>query len=305
MSLGIHVLLASIALLMVWYAWRWVVLERRRARQEGRGRAPLRKGDVAIGFVTFIFDTLGIGAFAPTIAIFKIRRRVSDEQIPGTLNAGHALPSMTEALIFIAVVPVDLQTLVGMIAAAALGALFGVHIVSRLPLRMLQIGMGMALLVAALLFVAKNLHWMPSGGDTLGLYGVTLAVAISVSFILGAIMMVGIGFFAPCMILVSLLGMNPLAAFPIMMGACAFLMPVGGASFIRSGRYDFRTALGLTLGGIPGVLVAAYVVKSLPLIWLRWLVVFVVLYAATLMMASARRARVIDGQVESRYSSPV
>jgi len=115
--------------------------------------------------------------------------------------------------------------------------------------------------------------------------------AIGVNFALGALMMLGVGLYAPCLILVSLLGMNPLAAFPIMMGSCAALMPVGALRFIRAGRYHLRAAVSLAIGGIPGVLLAAYVVKSLPLAWLRWLVVVVVLYAAALMLL-ASRARV-------------
>ena len=150
--------------------------------------------------------------------------------------------------------------------------------------------MGVALLVAAVLFAAKNVDWLLVGGNGFGLNGAMLPFAAGVSYVLGALMMLGIGFYAPCLILVSLLGMNPLAAFPIMMGACAFLMPIGGERFLRSGRYDRGAALGLTLGGIPGVLVAAFIVKSLPLVWLRWLVVSVVVYASILMLRSAARA---------------
>ena len=121
--------------------------------------------------------------------------------------------------------------------------------------------------------------------------GPRLIGAVAANFVLGALMMLGIGLYAPCLILVCLLGMNPLAAFPIMMGSCGLLMPVGGARFVRSGRYDLGAALGLTLGGIPGVLLAATVVKSLPIVWLRWLVVVVVLYAAIQMLRSARKTR--------------
>jgi uncharacterized membrane protein YfcA len=88
---------------------------------------------------------------------------------------------------------------------------------------------------------------------------------------------------------VYLLGMSPQAAFPIMMGSCAFLMPVGAVRFIREGRYRARAAIGLAVGGIPGVFLAAYVFKSLPIAWLKWLVVVVVLYTAILMLFSARR----------------
>ena len=114
-----------------------------------------------------------------------------------------------------------------------------------------------------------------------------LAIGVIGNFFLGALMTLGIGLYAPCMILVSLLGMDPHAAFPIMMGSCAFLMPVGGIRFVRTGRYHLKAALGLTLGGIPGVLIAAFLVKSLPLDAVRWLVVIVVIYTASILLRSA------------------
>ena len=289
MKFATVMLLAGLGALATWYAERWWSLERQRRTTGGPCWPSLE--DYGLGFVTNFFDTLGIGNFAPTTAYYKLRRRVADENIPGTLNVGHALPVVAEALIFISVVAVGLVTLVTMIGAAVIGAWFGVGLVSRLPRRGIQIGMGVALLVAAALFAAKNVDWLPGGGEALSLHGASLIFAVGVSFVLGALMMLGIGLYAPCLILVSLLGMNPLAAFPIMMGACAFLMPIGGARFVRSGRYDGRAALGLTLGGIPGVLIAAFIVKSLAMVWLRWLVVVVVLYAALLMLRSAVLAR--------------
>jgi uncharacterized membrane protein YfcA len=284
MNIGTLALLCALAALTLWYIARWYQLERaRKERQAAPGIA-----DTLIGFVTNFFDTLGIGSFAPTTAIYKLRRKPPDEKIPGTLNAGHALPTVTQALIFITAVTVDLTTLVSLIAAAVLGAWLGVGVVARLPRRAIQVGMGIALLVSALLFLCRNLGWVPGGGESLALHGGSLAFAIAVNFVLGALMMLGVGLYAPCLILVSLLGMNPLAAFPIMMGACAFLMPIGGARFIQADRYSLRSALGLVLGGIPGVLAAAFIVKSLPVVWLRWLVTLVVLYAAVLMLHSAR-----------------
>ena len=290
MKYEIIALLSAFAVVALWYVWRWIVIERQRRRADfsaPRGRPRLIDG--VIGFVTNFFDTLGIGSFAPTTAVFKLLRRMPDERIPGTLNAGHALPTVVQALIFVAVVTVDVVTLISMVLAAVLGALFGVRIVSRLPRRAIQIGMGGALLGAALLFLAANLDLMPGGGEATGLTGATLAFAVAVNFILGALMMLGLGLYAPCLILVSLLGMNPLAGFPVMMGSCALLMPFGGERFVKSGRYDAAAALGLALGGIPGVLVAAFIVKSLPIVWLRWLVVIVVLYAAAQMLLAARQ----------------
>ena len=290
MSTAAQVLLASLAGLTLFYLWRWFRLER--GRPEATPPAP-RRGPLQalIGFVTNFFDTLGVGSFAPTTSIYKLLRLVTDERIPGTLNAGHALPTVAQALIFIAAVSVDPVTLVAMIAAAVAGAWLGSGVVAKLPRVAIQFGMGAALLVAAVLFVLGNVGWIPAGGTALALEGPWLWFAVACNFLLGALMTLGVGLYAPCLILVSLLGMNPIAAFPIMMGSCAFLMPVAAIRFIAAGRYDRRAALGLALGGIPGVLLAAYVVKSLPLLWLRWLVVVVVLYTAVAMLRAAARDR--------------
>jgi uncharacterized membrane protein YfcA len=210
-------------------------------------------------------------------------------------------PSLLQAFIFIAVVEVDIATLMLMIAASAVGAWFGAGIVSRLPRLRIRLGMGTALLAAAVLMTLSQLKWIPGGGDSLSLSGASLAIAVTGNLVFGALMTLGIGLYAPCMILVSLLGMNPRAAFPIMMGSCAVLMSVGSIPFIRSQRYSVKAALGLTAGGIPGVLLAAFVVKSLPLNAVRWLVVVVVIYTASMMLRSAIQERRAAG---SRVLSP-
>jgi uncharacterized membrane protein YfcA len=279
------ILLIALGLIVAVYVAYWAAAVR---RASATGAVAPAFFDLAIGFVTNFFDTLGIGSFAPTTSIYKFRHSVSDERIPGTLNVGHTLPTVTQAFIFIALVQVDFVTLVVLIAAAVLGAYGGAGIVCRWPRRNIQIGMGIALLVAATIFTLTNLNVFANiGSDALSLRGTKLAIGFVGNFALGALMTLGIGLYAPCMILVSLLGLNPTTAFPIMMGSCAFLMPIGSMRFIKEGRYSLRPALGLALGGIPAVLIAALIVKSLPVVWVRWLVVLVVLYASTMMLRSA------------------
>ena len=240
-----------------------------------------------IGFVVNFFDTLGIGSFATTTSIFKLRRLVPDRLIPGTLNVGLALPTFVQALIYISIVEVDMRTLVLMIAAAVAGAWLGAGVVAGWPRRNIQIGMGIALLLAAVLMLGTQLNLFPLGGDALGVLGARMAIALAGNFALGALMTLGIGLYAPCMILVSLLGMNPKVAFPIMMGSCAFLMPVGGIRFIRKRSFAPHASLWLTLGGIPAVVIAGKLVVSLELGTVRWLVVCVVVYTAITMLHSA------------------
>jgi uncharacterized membrane protein YfcA len=258
--------------------------------QERHAPAPLLG---AIGFVVNFFDTLGIGSFATTTSTFKLLRAVPDRLIPGTLNVGLAVPTFVEALIYISIVKVEMRTLVLMIAAAVIGAWLGAGVVAGWPRRNIQIGMGIALLLATALMLGTQLQLFPLGGDALGVLGVRLAIALVANFALGALMTLGIGLYAPCMILVSLLGMDPKAAFPIMMGSCAFLMPVGSIRFIQKQSYAPRASFWLALAGIPGVLLAAFVVTSLPLKYVRWLVVIVVLYAAVAMLRSAWAERAL------------
>jgi uncharacterized membrane protein YfcA len=255
-----------------------------------RGRA--RRPHYFIGFVATFFDTLGIGSFATTTSYYKLCRLVRDELIPGTLNVGITLPTAVQALIYVTIVQVDMQTLVLMIAASVAGAWLGAGIVAGWPRLKIQIGMGIALLVAATLMLVTQFDLLPLGGETYGLSGARLGIGLAGNFMLGALMTLGIGLYAPCMILVSLLGMNPTTAFPIMMGSCAFLMPVASVRFIRKGSYSLPGAIGLVVGGIPAVLLAAFIVKSLPLEAVRWLVVCVVVYTAVTMLRSARSERV-------------
>ena len=280
-----NLLLGALLVITVAFVLFWIRAERGR-RAEGRGSSALH---AAIGFFTNFFDTLGIGSFATTTTLYRLRNLVPDQKIPGTLNVGHALPTVVPAVIFITIVEVEFQTLVLLIASSVAGSWLGAGIVSGLPRQQIQRGMGVALLVAAGLMVMTALNLFPGGGEAIALSNGKLILAIGIIFVLGSLMTLGIGAYAPIMIMISLLGMNPTAAFPIMMGACAFLMPAASLQFIRKQKYDVRAAVGLALGGMPGVVIAALIVRSLPLAYVRWLVVLVVLYAAiTLLRASAQ-----------------
>lgn len=242
---------------------------------------------IGLGAVTNFFDTLGIGSFAPTTAYMKLRKMAPDSYFPAILNAGHALPTVAQAFIFITLVQVDPTLLLACIVASCLGAFVGAPIVQRSPVRLVQGVVGLALLLAATLFAMSNLGMMPAGGDELTLPATLFIVAVVGHFVMGVLMMFGIGLYAPSLVLLSLLGLNPAAAFPIMMGSCAFLMPISSMRFVTSERIDLRIVLGLALGGIPAVLVAALIVKSMDLVTLRWLVVVVVVYASILLLRSA------------------
>ena len=288
---GLFVTLA--VLVAIYIARWWIELSRSRSLPPDAVERVAAPGllHVAIGFVTNFFDTLGIGSFATTTTIYKLRRLVPDERIPGTMLVGHTLPVATQAFAFISVVSVDSKQLVFLILAMMAGGWLGAGTVSRLPRRVIQIGMATALLLAGLFMTMSLLHLYPAGGEALSLTPARLAIALVANFMLGALVTLGIGSYGPSLILFSLLGMEPRAAFPIMMGSGAFMGMVAAMRFVSSGRYSAPAALGLTLGGIPAVLIAVWLVRSLPLDIVRWGVVVVVVYTATTLIRSAVEER--------------
>ncbi len=355
----IAVLFVALAILTLVFVAVWVLEVRKNPDTPDPGAPNAER--VAVGFFANFFDALGIGSFATSTTYFRMRKLVRDELIPGTLNVGHCLPTVTQAFIGIAVIAVEPLMLVLMIATAVAGAWVGAGVVSRMPRRAIQIGMGIALLVAAGFLFAKAARIMPSDavtvgpqqaviraegaptagavatlaagtplelltaghawsrvsaagatpeapriegyiqtaaatGIVLGVTGIKLGLALAGSFFLGTIMPLGIGYYAPCMVLIALLGMSPSAAFPIMMGACAFLMPVAGAEFVWKKKYSLRASAGLAAGGIFGSALALLVVKSLNLRYVMWLVTIVIIYTAVmLLMAAAREKRAAAG----------
>ena len=247
-----------------------------------------------IGFVANFIDALGIGAFAPIVAMSKFAKmKLKNKEIPALLNIGCCIPVMTEAFIFTTTIKVDPTTLVVMLAAAGLGSYVGAGIISKMDEKKVQLVMGIALFITAILMFL-GLPWidiLPGGGNEIGLSGVKLVIGAVGNFILGSLMTAGIGLYAPCMALVYFLGMSAKVSFPIMMGSCAVLMPVASIRFIKEGNYPRKATLGITIFGVIGVLIATILVKNLPMDIMKVLVVIVIIYTSYSMLAPLFKAR--------------
>lgn len=257
---------------------------------------------VILGAITNFFDTLGIGSFAPTMAWFKFRKLVPDRLIPPTMLVGHSLPTMAQAIIYLILlgVLVDPILLVGCMIGLMAGGLVGVPLVARAKVWVIQLAVSFALLLAAILYAMTNLDLMPGGGTLTSLPIALTIVAIAANFIFGILINFGIGHYAPTLVLLSLMGLDPRLIFPIMAGGGALVIAGAGVRHVGLGHIDFRIATGMAIGGIPAVLVAAYVVKTMPLDLLRWMVFVVVLYAAYVMLRSA-----LDGRKGEKLPKPI
>lgn len=241
------------------------------------------KWNAGVGVLANFGDTLGIGSFAGSSAAFKLKKSVEDINIPGTLNVGDTFPVLMEAFLFFGFVDLDPLTLISMLAAATVGAFVGASFVTKWDLRTVRLGMGIGLLLLGLIMACRSLGVGPFGttGNALELRGAKLVIGIVVNFFLGALMDLGCGLYAPCMALVSLLGMNVGAAFPIMMGSCAYLMAFGNTpQFVRENRFDMVATVCQGVFGVIGVLIAYFFVKSIPLTVLTWIVTGVVIFTS-------------------------
>lgn len=248
--------------------------------------------NMVVALISNFFDTLGIGSYAIASSAYKIRGSVDDVNIPGTLNAGDAIPVLTEAFLFFGFVEVNTLTLISMIIAQIVGAYVGAGIVTKWDAHKIRWGMGIGLLVLGIIMIVKQLGIGPFGvaGMATGITGIKLVIAVIVCFFLGAFMNIGIGAYAPTFALVSVLGMNVASAFPIMMGGCAYLMAFGNApKFIKENKLDWVATIANAVVGTVGVLIAYFLVKSLPLTILLWLVIVVVIYTSLMFIHDARK----------------
>ena len=253
---------------------------------------------IALGAVTNFFDTLGIGSFAPTIAWLRFRRLVDDRLVPLTMLSGYTIPSILQGVIFLILlgVKVDPWLLLACMIAMVAGGYAGVPIAARAPIRLVQAVVGTALIVAAFFYVLSNLGLMPPGGTATSLPLALAVVTVAAHFVFGVLLSFGVGNYAPTLAMLSLMGMDPRLAFPIMAAAAGFAGTTAAARCIRTVKLDLRLVLGLTLGALPAVLIAAFIVKEMPLTLLRWLVVVVVTYAGVMLLATAaRRGKLVPG----------
>ena len=246
-----------------------------------------------IGFIADFADTIGIGSFAlTTMMLNATKQNKDDRKLPGILNVGHALPVLTEAVIFVTVIKVDAITLVTLIVAAIVGSWFGSKFVTRLSEKAIQKWIGWALLITAVLMLLRQtqvIALLGEGNTAMGLSGIKLIVGIIGNFFFGALMTVGVGLYAPCMAMVYMLGMTPLAAFPIMMCSCAGLQPVASINFIREKAYSRKIALAITIGGIPGVIIASQFLMNLDISLFTDLVIIIIFYTGIQYILKARK----------------
>lgn len=290
----VQVLLGLLAILLVYFLFFYVRDLYAHRHDLGYGSWII---NLIIGFVVDFFDVFGIGSFATSTMLLNVTKQLKhDRLLPGTLNVAFTVPVMLEAYIFIKNIEVEPLTLFSLIFAAIIGAAVGGRLVPKLPEQKVQLYLGIALFVTAILMVGKQVgfvDFLGSGNTAVGLDGAKLIIAIVLNFVFGALMTLGCGLYAPCMVMVFMLGMNPIVAFPVMMGSAAALMPVAGKEFIAAGDYSRKVSLCFTVTGVIAVLLATNLVVNMDLKLLTWIIIAVVIYTSFTYVRKGLRKRVV------------
>ena len=241
-------------------------------------------------FILFFLSTFGISDFAIGTVLYRKLGWTTDKKLPGTLNTECVIPVAVMALSYISSIDVELKTLIIAIMTQVIGAYIGPRFVVKMNVDLIKKFISAGLLIAAALILMGKFGVYPSGGEAIGLSGFKLIVLGLLSLFYGALNNVGIGSYALTMATVYALGLNPGVAFPIMMGACTFSVPVGSMQFIKFDSYSRKITLFTSIFGSIGVLFAAFIVKSMDVSMLQWLVAVVLIYSAITMIHELKKA---------------
>ena len=285
----ITILRIAIVVFVVWFFYLLV----KDSRENGSKDVPMKTKVLygIMGFILNLLDTLGVGSNATQAAFFKFTKLSPDEELPGNGNVIFAIPVGVEALLFLKIVEVEPVTLFSMLIAAMLGGIVGSKVITKLPVQ--KIRMILSTRRSSDLLVMRVNGFGPFGmlGTATGLSGGKLILSVAINFILGMLMCAGVGLYAPCMALCALVGMNITVAFPIMMGSCALLMPPASLEFVKSGRYNRDAAVIMSITGVIGVLIAYFIVKSMPTTILTYIVAVVLIYMAISFVVSNQKQK--------------
>jgi uncharacterized membrane protein YfcA len=243
------------------------------------------------GFVANIADTLGLGSFAVVIAFNNRWQFVGDKKLPGTLNAQSVLPAMLQSLLFLNFVEIDIFLLIAFVLAACAGGFLSGLLVSKLEKQTIRLLMSLSFVGIGLLILANQLNLLPVGGDDTSLSLTKLLIGIPAMMLAGMLPAIGGGIYVPIQVILFLLGLSPLVAFPIMTTAGAIVQSTTAYAFLVKGEVEPQESLILALSGLAGVAVAVPLIAYVNLGQLRWLLLLIVAYNAVTMWMTYQREK--------------
>lgn len=264
------------------------LLAHRAAIHDAPGRLPLQ---LFSSFCVYFFAAFGISDFTVCTVLYNKTGWVDTRDLPGTLNTQGIAALMIMSLAYISSIEIALPTLLLFFATQTAGSYIGPRISVRLRLSTLKFAMSASLLLAGAFILVTKLGLIDGAGLATGLRGWKLAALGMVGLILGVLKAMGIGSYPLTMAFVYISGLSPLVTYPLMMGASALSNPVAALQFVKLGAYSRRVTLCSFTAGAVGALVAVFIVRSMDVSLLQWVVLLVVAFACVDMFQSARKLR--------------
>ncbi|MCX5773423.1 MAG: hypothetical protein NTX05_02305 [Fusobacteria bacterium] len=252
-----------------------------------------------IGIIALFLDTIGVGSFAASMAMVKGTRTVKDEDIPAYLNLMQVLPNGLEAVLFLSVIHIEPVTFFALVISSIIGGFISAKISSKLPVQKIRGAMLAGLVLVAGLLILTQLHIMSNGGSVAGLFGIKLVIAIICFIFISFLLSVGVGNYAAMQVVLFLLGMTPLAVFPIMTTSAALQEVAIALSFLSKKQLPIKEALTAGIFGCIGVVAAFLLLKDFTPVGLHWLLFVVILFNIYMIFRSFMkdRRKFINGEI--------
>lgn len=249
---------------------------------------------IGSGIVAFISDALGLGSFAVNIALAELLGTFHDEELPAMNNGAQVIPGALESLFFMQLIDVELTTLITLVAGTCLGGLIGGSIVSRLSKQAIRLAMMCCFTLIIGLLLCRQFQLLPIGGTLMALESWKLLAGFGGMVVCGMLTSVGIGLFVLVQAVLFLLGVSPLAAFPIMTTAGAMQQPLTTLAFLQHDKIPLKKTLILSLSGCVGVLFVVLIFKHLTITWLHSLLILIVTYNLFVISRTYLRTRGVN-----------
>ena len=240
-------------------------------------------------FFLYFFTAFGVSDFTVSTVVYTKTGWVDIKKLPGTLNAQGISSLLITSLAYINSVEIDILTLVPFLLLCAFGSWMGPRVSIKLKSWCLKYFMAGGLFVAGVFMLCSQLNILNIGGTLVGLHGIKLICLWVFGFLLGFIRTFGVATHPLTMSAVYFSGLNPISAYPLMMGSSALANPVAAIQFVRLGAYERRTVLLGCSAGAVGSFVAVHIVKSMNVQLIMWLILGIVLLSSIDLFNQATR----------------
>ena len=144
----------------------------------------------------------------------------------GSLVVQAALPTAVQSILFLGLVQVDTLMLVVSCVSIAIGGIISGYLINRVSRQGILYVMLITFMISAALLVLNKFHLLNIGGELTYVRGDKLIILAVVMLLAGMLPAFGVGYYSIVLVIIFMLGISPIVAYPIMTTASAVQMPM-------------------------------------------------------------------------------